>query len=230
MSLTSTVYLHHSKLPDPKAWAAAIRSAGFALEMDSDFDVKTFSGFLPCTHEGEKAGFEYYYGEIDPADLSDETRANLGGRDVYVSFVSHSEIRELISAVIAASVLCDLADGVFHDDESGEDFSAQTALERARDLELEMKAELDAPPMVRPPPPLPPRLKDVPKQAGTISAYDEADRVGRIRLETGEQIKFGGSACHGLEPEKGLSVLVAGIEPHPLGGRRAVEVWPAGSA
>ena len=76
MSVASSVFLMRSAMPTPKRWAAAIREAGFALKLDEDFDVETFSGFLPCEYEGVAAGLEYSFGEADTSQLSEEQRAS----------------------------------------------------------------------------------------------------------------------------------------------------------
>jgi hypothetical protein len=60
----------------------------------------------------------------------------LGERAHVVNCVTHSDIRELMCGLIACSVLSQLADGVFLDEESGRLISADAALEMARRLEL----------------------------------------------------------------------------------------------
>lgn len=58
---------------------------------------------------------------------------------------------------------------------------------------------------------------------GTIRAWSNADSIGRIELDTGEWVRFGGTGCQ-FVPAVGLRVKVHGIEPHPLGGQRARSV------
>lgn len=65
-----------------------------------------------------------------------------------------------------------------------------------------------------------------PPEAATITAYDERDCVGRLRLESGEEFRFGASACKGFRPSLGAQVFVTAVSPHPLGGRKAVTVRP----
>src|SRR5690349_12449338 len=56
---------------------------------------------------------------------------------------------------------------------------------------------------------------------GTITTWIPDDSVGRIRLSSGEEIRFGHSACVGLRPSVGAEVWVVEVAPHPLGGLRA---------
>jgi hypothetical protein len=56
---------------------------------------------------------------------------------------------------------------------------------------------------------------------GTITSWLPEDSIGRIRLTSGEEIRFGHSACVGLRPSVGAEVWVVEVAPHPLGGLRA---------
>src|SRR5262245_40217520 len=106
MSISRTVYVRRSNMLTPKAWAEAIRAAGFPMELDTDFDVERHSGFLPCRYDGQDSGFEYYFStlaEMRAEDGADEACATpeVGDRDVGIAFVTHSSIRELVTAVVA---------------------------------------------------------------------------------------------------------------------------------
>ena len=56
---------------------------------------------------------------------------------------------------------------------------------------------------------------------GTITSWQPDDSIGRIRLPSGEEIRFGHSACVGLRPSLGAEVWVVEMAPHPMGGLRA---------
>lgn len=59
---------------------------------------------------------------------------------------------------------------------------------------------------------------------GTIVAYEITDGVGRIELDSGEELRFSIRALKGLVPAVGVRVQVGATEPHPLGGLRALDV------
>lgn len=65
---------------------------------------------------------------------------------------------------------------------------------------------------------------------GTITSYSLADNVGRIRLDNGTELRVGGSALRNVVPAAGSRVRVTKVEPHRLGGLRAVEVLPETNA
>lgn len=145
MSVSRTVYLRRSNMPTPEAWAKAIRAAGFPIDIDTDFDAESFSGFLPCRYDGQESGFEYFVSTVAERKAEDEglETTGLGDRDVGVSFVTHSSLRELAAAVAAAGVLCAQADGVLHDEESDERVSASNALVDAREMIASIGEDLD---------------------------------------------------------------------------------------
>ncbi|MBX3208509.1 MAG: hypothetical protein KF764_25985 [Labilithrix sp.] len=65
---------------------------------------------------------------------------------------------------------------------------------------------------------------------GTITSWLPDDSIGRIRLASGEEIRFGHSACVGLRPSVGVEVWVVEVAPHPLGGLRAKVLNATGAA
>lgn len=115
MSVIIAVYLDSSRLVSAAEWDQAIKKNGFEIEMATDFEVRLFSGFLPCKYKGEDTGFEYCYSEaID--ELEGAEKDNIGERHSAVVFVTHSDLKELATATIAAGVLCSITDGVLFDD------------------------------------------------------------------------------------------------------------------
>jgi hypothetical protein len=141
MSVVIHVFLAGDRMPTPEQWAATLRTYGFDVDLDTDFDVREFSGFLPCKYKGHDAGFEYYFGPAGPEIESDETlQSALAGRDSVVSFVTHSDFRELATSVIASGVLCAISDGVLLDDQT---IDASAAIAWARDNERSIQEQLD---------------------------------------------------------------------------------------
>lgn len=141
MSVEIQVFLAGQRMPTPEQWAETLRAHGFDVDLDTDFDVRDFSGFLPCKYKGHDAGFEYYFGPAGPEIESNETlRAATAGRDSVVSFVTHSDFREFATSVIASGVLCAISDGVLFDDQL---VVASAAIAWARDGERSIQEELN---------------------------------------------------------------------------------------
>jgi hypothetical protein len=141
MSVVIQVFLAGERMPTPEQWARTLRTHGFDVDLDTDFDVRDFSGFLPCKYKGHDAGFEYYLEPAGPVIESDERlQAAIADRDSVVSFVTHSDFRELMTSVIASGVLCAISDGILFDDQF---VVANTAIAWARDSERSIQEELD---------------------------------------------------------------------------------------
>ena len=64
---------------------------------------------------------------------------------------------------------------------------------------------------------------------GTITSWQPDDSIGRIKLDSGEEVRFGHSACVGMRPALGQEVWVVELATHPLGGRRAKVVNATGA-
>ena len=138
MSVTSTVFLAARQMPDAKAWAAAIRKEGFALELPVNVDLRGHADWLPCRYNAEPAGFELtvrpcaeYFTEQEVA--ADDARRTVCRDDsLAISFAVTSVMRDLVAAEIAAAVLATMARGNVWSDEAGQLFSAAEAMEIAR--------------------------------------------------------------------------------------------------
>jgi hypothetical protein len=64
----------------------------------------------------------------------------------------------------------------------------------------------------------------VASEPGTLVVWNAADGVGRIRLDTGEELRVGQVALAYQRLEPGRRCEVLRTEPHPLGGRKAMQV------
>ena len=134
------VYLRRSAMPTPQRWRAAIRDAGFPLDLGVDFDVDSSSGFRPCDLLGAAAGFEYY-----SSPVSESARAELAAPpdcDFSVMLTTGADERELAASIMAAGALCHASGGVLVDPQSGEDILAERALAWARQKFSEIEVHL----------------------------------------------------------------------------------------
>ncbi len=130
MSVDLNVFITRSQMPTPSQWAHAIRDAGFDVQLDTDFNVDTFMGFLPCKYKNIDAGFEYY-----SRTLADEERAEIGVAkccNYSVTFVTGSDMHEFITSLVSAGVLCKISGGTFFDPQSGDAYSADQILDWVR--------------------------------------------------------------------------------------------------
>jgi len=126
MSVDLIVYFRRAAMPTPSAWQKAICDAGFPVELDTDFDPDTASGFRPCRYRGAVSGFEYFASRLSPSDV-----AVVGappGSDFSVTLVTHSDLKEFACSAVAAGVLAQASSGLLVDPQSGESFLASDAV------------------------------------------------------------------------------------------------------
>ena len=131
MSYDLNVYLKRSNMPSPASWKAAINDAGFPVILDDDFEVDSFSGFLPCPVNGEISGFEYYASVVSPKEARE---MGVGEEsDFSVQFCFGSRELELVSALAASSVLASVSGGLLDDPQSGESVPGGDAVNWAKE-------------------------------------------------------------------------------------------------
>ncbi len=135
MSVELIVHLSRAAMPTPEAWAQGLLDCGFLAELDADFDVDAFSGFLPCRYDGADAGFEY---ESGPIEFIDDLELP-SDFDFSVTFTTASSTRELASSVVSAAALCYLTGGILVDPQADLAIPAVEAIAWAR----EVLAEID---------------------------------------------------------------------------------------
>lgn len=106
MSTELYVFLNRSEMPSPAAWQEAINTCKLDLEIDQDFDVYTFTGFLPCIVGPRSTGFEYYFSPKEEIAASDTYLAPLSKMfDSVVTFRWAGDILERAAVMSAAGAL-----------------------------------------------------------------------------------------------------------------------------
>ena len=148
MSVENNVFMLRENLPTPQQWQEAIKSNGFEMDMDLDFDAEEHEGFLPCKYKGEEAGFEYWTEEVDINEfleeelLTPEEAKELGDRNFMVTFTTHSDFREYMTSMIASAVLCSITDGMLAEGGEPPFIPAVEAIKWAKECEPQIQKEL----------------------------------------------------------------------------------------
>jgi hypothetical protein len=87
--------------------------------IDQEFDVDSFTGFLPCKFKGSLSGFEYFSARIS---VEDAVELEVSESDFSITLVVHSGHNELPTAACVASALCVASGGLLVDPQSGDTF------------------------------------------------------------------------------------------------------------
>lgn len=130
MSRDIGIYIQKKHYPPTDALRDAIIQEGFPCVLDDEFDPLTYGGFLLCPVDGSPSGFEYYVRPIDEDELK-EVKASFTPDIVILLSTGRNDL-EWTSAVATASCLAKLAGGVVVDYYTGEQFTAEHAIDWAR--------------------------------------------------------------------------------------------------
>lgn len=120
MGLGTIVLLPRSRLPSAEAWQRAISATGRSLTIDTGVDLTEFEGFLPCGHDGEECGFEYFIEVLDRASLEGAGLAVPREWDTVITLVTRSSYSDLRAACIAAAALSKAVEGGLMEDGAAE--------------------------------------------------------------------------------------------------------------
>jgi hypothetical protein len=134
MSVDSFFFVRDDKLPTIPQWQAALDQARVGIVLEDVGDLRKHTGFLPATYRGRPSGFEWFYGPL-AENFSGDAPDGLGAREHVITCVIHSDMGELVCGLVACSVLSQVADGLFLDEEPGSLISANQALQMALGIE-----------------------------------------------------------------------------------------------
>lgn len=121
MARKYTAFIASSKIPDLATLQAAIKSLGFKLTLDDAYEPLEFSGYLPCTLDGEDAGCTLKF-----------EKSGTPGADTAMLLHSGGDPREDITVLIIAAALASTFAASVQDGKQ-QPVSAETLQKTARD-------------------------------------------------------------------------------------------------
>jgi hypothetical protein len=130
--ITYNVFLDRARLPAAAEWARLIREGGFDVELSTEFDPATHSGYLPAPDD--RTGFEYYLESFTAPtfEIGDAGARAVGPRNSVVTLRFSGRPSDRSAATAAAATLTAMTDGVLFDTEPGHFIAADKALAWAR--------------------------------------------------------------------------------------------------
>jgi hypothetical protein len=126
-----TAYLKHDDVPARKALQAAIDALGFKVRLDEAYEPFETSGYLPCTFDGEDAGFDMRFQDV-AAELPPALKAGIGGRDTAIGFRWTGDPREELAALSVCAALVKQFGAVVHDPDKDEMLSFEQLMAKSR--------------------------------------------------------------------------------------------------
>lgn len=102
MARALTAYLNSGNVPARKLLQQAIDALRFPLTLDDSYAPFETSGYLPCTLDGEDAGFDLRFRDV-AADVS--SALNPGDRNAALSLKWGGDPREAAAALVFCAAL-----------------------------------------------------------------------------------------------------------------------------
>jgi hypothetical protein len=121
MARALTASLSRAKVPARKPLQQAIDALGFALKLDADYAAFETAGYLPCDLDGEDAGFDLRFNDVEP---------DTEGRDIALAFKWGGDPREEAAAAIVCAALAKDFGAIVRQDEA--EISHEALLAKAK--------------------------------------------------------------------------------------------------
>lgn len=138
MARTLTAYLERTQVPDLAALQQSLKAQKSPLRLDPDYAPMKTSGYLPCTLDGEDAGFDLRFRELAAGvEIWPLLQSNLGTREIVMTFKWGGDPREDAAASYVCAALARDFGAVVQDGDEDVVLSAADLLERAGSV-LEM--------------------------------------------------------------------------------------------
>lgn len=139
MARRHILYIERGNLPDRATHQKAIDATKIGVALDHDYAPFAVEGYLPCTFDGEDAGFDIRFSERDPAaPVSPSLAEAIGGRDVQIAIKWSSDPREKIAALAFSAALAVDFGAVAHDPDKDEIIPATALLKQAKAAQDEL--------------------------------------------------------------------------------------------
>jgi hypothetical protein len=113
MANLQTAFIARSQVPSRQALQDAVKNLRFKLTVDESWVAFESRGYMPCTLDGEDAGFDVRFSD-SAAQLAEfaALQAQIGDRDTAISFRWGGDMRERVSAMIVCAVLAQACDAL----------------------------------------------------------------------------------------------------------------------
>jgi hypothetical protein len=131
MARAQTAYLNRKDVPARDLLQAAIRQLGFKLALDDSYEPFETKGYLPCTLDGEDAGFDLRFQHVEEG-VSSNLASAIGGRDTAMKVRWAGDPREQLAALAVCAALADKFGAIVHEPEGDRLLTLDELLEKAR--------------------------------------------------------------------------------------------------
>jgi hypothetical protein len=134
MARAQVAYLNSKNVPARKALQEAVDQLGFKVTLDESYVLFKTAGYLPCTFDGEDAGFDMRIQNV-AADMLPALKSSIGTRDTAILFRWAGDPREQLAALAVCTALVKQFGAIVHEPDQDILLSFDQQLSKVRDTQ-----------------------------------------------------------------------------------------------
>ncbi|ACB96996.1 hypothetical protein [Beijerinckia indica] len=131
MARALTAYLARKDVPDRKSLQKALDALKLKITLDDGYAPFKSVSYLPCTFDGEDAGFDIRFQDA-PADPAPNLKAALGEQDTAIAFRWGGDIREQACVMAVCTALARDFGAIVHEDEGDKIIASDDLFKKAK--------------------------------------------------------------------------------------------------
>jgi hypothetical protein len=137
MARSKTAYINRKDVPARADLQKAMDQFGFKVTLDHSYaPFKTF-GYLPCTLDGEDAGFNMRFEEV-ASNLPPALASGIEGRDTAIGFSWAGDPREELAALTVCAALVKQFSAIVHEPDKDKLLSFDQLMAKAKNTQASL--------------------------------------------------------------------------------------------
>jgi hypothetical protein len=137
MARSQTAYMNRKDVPARADLQKAMDRFGFKVTLDHSYAPFTTSGYVPCTLDGEDAGFDMRFAGV-ASNLPPALASGIGGRDTAIGFAWAGDPREELAALTVCAALVGEFGAIVHEPDKDKLLSFDQLMARAKNAQASL--------------------------------------------------------------------------------------------
>ncbi len=137
MARSQTAYMNSKDVPARADLQKAMDQFGFKVTLDSSYAPFKTSGYLPCTLDGEDAGFNMRFEDV-ASNLPPMLASSIEGRDTAIGFSWAGDPREELAALAVCAALVKQFGAIVHQPDKDKLLSFDQLMAKAKNTQASL--------------------------------------------------------------------------------------------
>jgi hypothetical protein len=131
MARSQTAYMNRKDVPERADLQKAMDQFGFRVALDHSYAPFKTAGYLPCTLDGEDAGFNMRFEDVT-SNLPAALASRIEGRDTAIGFSWAGDPREELAALTVCAALVKQFGAIVHEPDKDKLLSFDQLMAKAK--------------------------------------------------------------------------------------------------